>query len=284
MGANFAASIINTAMSKTIFITGASRGLGKIWAEAFLKRGDKVVTTSRTLSSLQELADRYPDTCLPIQLDISSKADSIAAIEKAIQHFGSLDVLINNAGFAVLGTIEEISEKDIRDIFEANFYGTVFTTQAILPHFRKQGSGHIIQLSSALGINTAPTMGIYSATKFAVEAFSEALQAEVKEFGINVTLLEPNGFATDFGTNTLVSQVLPAYDAVKAELKARFTDDDYGVPEATVDAVLQLIDSDNPPLHFFLGNRALPWTQYNYAQKLAEWEEWKDVSAAAHGK
>ena len=274
-------------MSKTIFITGASRGFGKIWAEAFLQRGDKVAATSRNINGLKELADKYGDAFLPIQLDITNRAESIAAIQKAKALFGTLDVLINNAGYGVFGAVEEISEQEAKDVVDANLFGTLWATQAVIPIFRAQGKGHVIQLSSTLGINTLPTMGIYSATKYAVEGLSEALHLEVKDFGIHVTLVEPNGFNTDFiGVSAVESKPIAAYDKVKSDFRSGpgMGEDDFGIPEATVEAIFKLVDSDNPPLHFFLGKIALPWTQYNYANKLAEWEDWKDVAIKAHGK
>lgn len=273
-------------MKKTILITGASRGFGKIWAEAFLKRGDNVIATSRNINHLQELADKYSDTLLTLQLDVTSKADCISAVEKAVQHFGKIDVLINNAGYCVFGTIEENSEKEARDLFETNVFGTLWMTQAILPIFRKQGNGHIIQLSSVLGINSLPTMGLYCATKFAVEGFSEALQAEVKDFGIHVTMIEPNSFKTNFfGSSAIESTPLAAYEKVTSDFRNGdgLKPENIGDPIATIDAIFKTVDTENPPLRLFLGKLAYPWTQYTYGEKLKLWEEWKEVSTASHG-
>lgn len=273
-------------MKKTIFITGASRGFGKIWAEAFLQRGDNVVATSRNIGHLQELADRYGDAILALQLDITSKADCLAAVEKATGHFGTIDVLINNAGYCVFGAIEENGEKEARDLFEANVFGTLWMTQAILPLFRKQGKGHIIQLSSVLGINSLPTMGLYAATKFAVEGLSEALQAEVKDFGIHVTMIEPNSFKTDFfGSSAIESTPMEAYEKVTTAFKNGdgLKPENIGDPAATINAIFKVTDSKNPPLRLFLGKLAYPWTQYTYGERLKLWEEWKEVSAASHG-
>ena len=166
-------------MSKTIIITGASRGFGRIWAEAFLNRGDNVVATSRKAANLGPLADRYSKQFLGLELDVTDKAAAFDAVAKARARFGTIDVLINNAGYSVFGAIEENSEQEARDQFEVNVFGTLWMTQAVLPGFRAQGHGHIVQLSSVLGINSLPTMGLYSATKFAVEGFSEALQAQL---------------------------------------------------------------------------------------------------------
>ncbi|HTN36419.1 MAG TPA: SDR family NAD(P)-dependent oxidoreductase [Arachidicoccus sp.] len=273
-------------MKKTILITGASRGFGKIWAEAFLQRGDNVIITSRNIDHLQDLASKYGDAVLPLQLDITSKADCIAAISQATGHFGVIDALINNAGYSVFGTIEENTEREARDLFEANVFGTLWMTQAILPVFRAHGRGHIIQISSVLGINTLPTMGLYSASKFAVEGFSEALQAEVKDFGIHVTLVEPNSFQTDFfGSSSVVSQPLDVYQKIKDDFKNGdgLKPGNIGNPTATTKAILMLVDIEEPPLRLFLGKLAYPWTEYTYGEKLRSWADWKEVAEDAHG-
>jgi NAD(P)-dependent dehydrogenase (short-subunit alcohol dehydrogenase family) len=272
-------------MAKTIFITGASRGFGKIWAEAFLKRGDKVAVTARNTDTLKDLVATYGDAVFPIQLDVNNRADSFAAVNKAGEHFGRIDVLINNAGYGLFGTIEETTEQEAREQIETNVFGLLWVTQAVLPIMRAQGSGHIIQVSSVLGVATLPVLGVYNASKFAVEGLSETLAAEVKDFGIKVSLIEPNGFATDWaGVSASRSESIPAYDQVKASFEAGLTDDAFGIPEATSEAVLKLVDSQNPPLRLFLGKVALPWVKQVYADRLSTWEEWADVSAAAHGK
>jgi NAD(P)-dependent dehydrogenase (short-subunit alcohol dehydrogenase family) len=272
-------------MSKTIFITGASRGFGKIWAEAFLKRGDNVVATARNLDSLKDLVKKYGKAILPIKLDVNNREDAFAAVSKAQSHFGSIDVLINNAGYGLFGTIEETSEKEARDQIETNVFGLLWTTQAVLPVMRKQKKGHIIQVSSALGVATLPVLGLYNASKFAVEGLSETLASEVKGFGINVTIVEPNGFSTDWGgASAIHSAAMEEYAGVKQAFQAGLTDDAFGVPEATVDAVLKLVDTPQPPLSIFLGKVALPWIKQVYQERLATWEEWQEVAAAAHGK
>ena len=272
-------------MAKTIFITGASRGFGKIWAEAFLKRGDKVAATARNTDTLKELAARYGDALLPIQLDVTDRAASFAAINKAKEHFGRIDVVINNAGYGLFGAIEETSEQEARNQMEANVFGLLWVTQAVLPIMRAQGHGHIIQVSSVLGMATLPVLGLYNASKWAVEGLSETLATEVKAFGINVTLVEPNGYNTDFGSASAVqTQPLKAYDELKAAFQAGMTEDSFGVPEATTEAILTLVDAANPPLRLFLGKVALPWIKQVYAERLTTWEGWQEVAVAAHGK
>ncbi|WP_214073845.1 SDR family NAD(P)-dependent oxidoreductase [Mucilaginibacter sp. dw_454] len=272
-------------MAKTIFITGASRGFGKLWAEALLQRGDKVVATARDLSSLDDLVSKYGDNILALQLDVNNREAGFAAVAKAKEHFGSIDVLINNAGYGLFGAIEENTEKEAREQMETNFFGLLWLTQAIIPVMREQGHGHIIQLSSVLGLITIPMLGLYNASKFAVEGLSETLATEVKGFGINVTLIEPNGFATDWsGASAAQSVAMPEYDALKAASATGRPDDMWGVPEATTEAALKLIDSENPPLRLLLGKYAYPWIKPNYENRFNEWNDWADVSAAAHGK
>ena len=272
-------------MAKIIFITGASRGFGRIWAEAFLKRGDKVVATARNLDSLKTLKQQYGDALLPLQLDVTDRQAAFDAINKAKEYFGKIDVVINNAGYGLFGAIEETSEQEARDQFEANVFGLLWVTQAALPVMRAQGHGHIIQVSSILGIFTLPTLGIYNASKFAVEGLSETLATEVKGFGIDITLVEPNGFSTDWGgASAAHSKPLPEYDGIRAAFQEGATPDIFGVPEATVNAILQLVDTKNPPLRLFLGKVGLPAAKQQYAERLATWEEWADVANAAHGK
>lgn len=273
-------------MKKTILITGASRGFGRIWAEAFLERGDNVIVTSRNVANLTDLSQKYGSSVLAIELDITDRSKTIEAVQQASNHFGDIDVVINNAGYCLFGTIEENTEQEVKDLFEANVFGTLWVTQAILPIFRAQGRGHIIQLSSVMGINTLPTMGLYSATKFAVEGFSEALQSEVKDFGIKVTLIEPNSFKTDFfGSSAVESKPIAAYAKVTADFKSGdgVKPENIGDPHATVEAILNVVDAENPPLRLFLGKLAYPWTQYMYSEKLAAWDNLKEVSAKAHG-
>src|ERR1700748_3731733 len=148
-------------MAKTIVITGASRGFGKLWAEALLQRGDKVVATARDLSALDDLVNKYGDNILPLQLDVNDRAADFAAVQKAKAHFGSIDVLINNAGYGLFGAVEETSEQEAREQMETNFFGLLWVTQAVIPIMREQGHGHIIQLSSILGLVAVPVLGLY---------------------------------------------------------------------------------------------------------------------------
>ena len=271
-------------MAKTIFITGASRGFGKIWAEAFLQRGDKVVATARNLDALKDLVQKYGDAILPIQLDVTNRKQVINAVNQAKAHFGKIDVLINNAGYGLFGTIEETTEQEARDQFEANVFGLLWVTQAVIPIMREQGQGHIIQVSSILGITTLPTLGVYTASKWAVEGISETLATEVAGFGIKVTLVEPASFATDWaGASATHTQPIPAYDGLKAAFNAQMANNPVGKPEATAGSILKVVDDANPPLRVLFGKITLPWAQQVYKDRLTTWEKWGPVSLEAHG-
>jgi NAD(P)-dependent dehydrogenase (short-subunit alcohol dehydrogenase family) len=184
--------------SKVWFITGTSKGFGRIWAEAALARGDQVAATARDVKTLQDLVDRYGDQVLALTLDVDDKAAVDTAIAETIARFGRIDVAINNAGYGQFGAIEEVSEAEARAQMETNFFGALWVTQGVLPQMRAQGSGHIIQVSSIGGVNAFPTIGLYHASKWALEGFSQALAAEVAAFGIKVTIVEPAGYATDW--------------------------------------------------------------------------------------
>jgi NADP-dependent 3-hydroxy acid dehydrogenase YdfG len=270
-------------MSKTVLITGASKGFGKAWTEALLEKGYQVAATARNIDTLKDLKAKYGDAIFPITLDVNKREESFAVVEKVQQHFGKIDILINNAGYALNGAVEEASESEARAQFETNFFGTLWLTQAVLPIMRNQKSGHIIQVSSILGIATLPVLGLYNASKFAVEGLTETLATEVKQFGINVTLVEPNGYFTDIWGNGFNSESIEAYDGLKKAVTEGHDPDTFGTINATVPAIIKLVEAENPPLRLFLGKVALPFAKQTYEQKLATWEEWADVSVAAHG-
>ena len=269
---------------KTWFITGASRGLGRIWAEAALKRGDKVTATARKLADVVDLRERFGDAVLPLALDVTDPGQVQPVVQQAYEHFGRLDVLVNNAGSSLIATVEEGSDDQIHDLFEANFFGMVRVLRAALPLLRQQGSGHILGVSSSLGIVPMPLIGFYSATKSAVEALHEAMAQEVKAFGIHVTLIEPGAYATDFGKSAKRADATEAYGDFRKEVMAKLANAERGDPEATPDAILKIVDAENPPLRFALGSTLLPTARAVYADRIATWEAWQDVSNAAQGR
>jgi NADP-dependent 3-hydroxy acid dehydrogenase YdfG len=270
---------------KTWFITGASRGFGRIWAEAALARGDKVAATARQLQALDDLTHTYGEQFLPLALDVTDRNAVFAAVARAHQHFGRLDVVVSNAGYGYMGAIEEAEMADTRAVFETNVFGTLSVIQAALPILRAQGSGHILPVTSVAGLIAVPTSGIYEAAKFAVEGMAEALAAEVARLGLKVTMIEPGGYATDFLSASSLKTAPPiaAYDGVRAELAAMLTPDDLGDPAGTASAILKVVDAPNPPLRLMLG-RLLPMVKAVYAERIATWEAWDDVAQAAFGK
>jgi NAD(P)-dependent dehydrogenase (short-subunit alcohol dehydrogenase family) len=206
-------------------------------------------------------------------------------VKFAFDHFGEIDIVINNAGYGLMGTIEEVSEEQARAQIETNLFGPLWITQAALPYLRKQGHGHIIQVSSVGGLAAWPTVGLYHASKWGLEGFSEALASEVAGLGIFVTLVEPGGFTTDWGGSSLVRADLnPVYDEVRDINNRHWNNAKYGDPEASANAILKLVDSENPPLRLLLGEFATKVAKDVYAKRLAAWAEWEDVSIAADGE
>jgi len=274
-------------MAKTWFITGASRGFGKEWSIAALERGDSVAATARDTSSLDDLVAQFGDRVLPIQLDVNDRDAVFAAVARAHDHFGRLDVVVNNAGYGQFGMIEEISEAEARAQFDTNVFGALFVTQAALPYLREQGSGHVLQVSSIGGISAFPNIGIYNASKWALEAFTQSLAQEVADFGIKVTLIEPGGYSTDWGgASAKHAAANPAYDAYRekaAEQRKQRLGSTPGNPVATREAVLTLVDAENPPLRIFFGDAPLGIATRDYESRLAEWQQWDELSKKAHG-
>lgn len=271
-------------MKKTWFITGASRGFGRIWAEAALNRGDQVTATARKLADVADLKERFGDAVLPLALDVTNSEQVQKVVEQAYARFGKLDILVNNAGSSLFAATEEASDEQIRGLFDANYLGMVRVLRATLPLLRQQGSGHILGVSSGLGITALPLIGFYCATKWAVEALHEALSQEVKAFGIKVTLVEPGAYATDFGKSAQIADAIEPYAEFRKEFLTRLAGLERGDPEATAEAVLKLVDADNPPLRFGLGTSILPRARAAYAERLATWEAWEDVTNAAMGE
>jgi NAD(P)-dependent dehydrogenase (short-subunit alcohol dehydrogenase family) len=270
--------------SKVWFITGCSKGFGRIWAEAALERGDKVAATARDASTLDGLTEKYGDNVLTMALDVQDHDADFAAVEKAHEIFGRLDVVVNNAGYGLFGAIEEVSEAEARDQIETNLFGALWVTQAALPIMREQGSGHIIQVSSIGGVTAFPEVGLYHASKWGLEAFSQSLSKEVARFGIHVTLIEPAGFSTDWsGPSGVRAEQLEAYDAMREERKKMVGNRSAGDPEASGPAVLKLVDADEPPLRCFFGKEAFGIVRPDYESRLANWEKWDWLAVEAHG-
>jgi NAD(P)-dependent dehydrogenase (short-subunit alcohol dehydrogenase family) len=272
--------------NKVWFITGASRGFGRIWAEAALERGDRVAATARNLADVADLSQKYGELVLPLALDVTSAVRAREVVEKAFAHFGRLDVVVNNAGYPLVGAIEEANETEVRDQFDTNFFGTLRVIQAALPLLRKQGSGHIVGVSSGVGLVALPLIGFYCASKFAFEALHESLAQEVKSFGIEVTLLEPAAYATAFGSPSSgkMAAALDVYSGLREQVFGNMSKAERGDPRATARAILEIVDAENPPLRLMLGSTFLPVVRSVYADRLASWDRWESVSKSAQGE
>ncbi|PUV24185.1 MULTISPECIES: SDR family NAD(P)-dependent oxidoreductase [Sphingobacterium] len=276
----------NKQKEKVWFITGSSRGFGKIWTEAALKRGDKVAATARNIDSIFPLKEKYGDQVLILEVDVTNASQVQNAISKANEYFGRLDIVFNNAGYSLVGTIEEGSTDEVKAMYETNIIGPIHVIQAALPILRTQGYGHILGTSSAVGIYSNPLIGYYCSSKFAFEAIYDSLSKEVAAFGIKVTLIEPGAYHTEFGSAEslkIASKKLSEYDALKSSLMENLQKLERGNPIATIEAIFAVVDDQNPPLRLLLGKNDLPHIQQIYAERIQEWETWKTISEAAQG-
>lgn len=271
--------------NKVWFITGSSRGFGRIWTKAALERGDKVVATARKLESLSDFRDQYGEKVLTLELDVTDAHQVKIVVKQAFDHFGRLDVILNNAGYSLVGTIEEADLDDIRALYETNLFGTLSVIKAALPLLRKQGGGHFLGVSSSLGLESMPVIGYYCSTKWAYEAIHESLAAEVKSYDIKVTLIEPGAYATEFGSpeSLKIAKALDIYSDFKRQFIEGLRNLERGNPKATPEALFKVVDAEQPPLRLFLGNQTLPSVRKTYHERLATWEAWKEVADAAQG-
>jgi NAD(P)-dependent dehydrogenase (short-subunit alcohol dehydrogenase family) len=268
-------------MPRTWLITGSSRGLGRALAEAVLAAGHQLVATARNPDSLADLVNRYPDTARAVALDVTDRAQADAAIRAAVDAFGHLDVLVNNAGYANVNSIEDFAEDDFRAQIETNLWGVINVTRAALPVLREQRSGHILQISSIGGRITAPGIGPYQTAKWAVEGFSGVLSQEVAPFGVHVTLIEPGGFRTDWaGSSMAVNDVREEYlptvgrriEAVAQGMPMA------GDPEKGAQAMIRITEVENPPLRLVLGSDAYRLVRAADAAKTVADEEWQALT------
>ena len=262
------------------FITGTSQGFGRELVRAASR--DSVIATSRHPQAVAAPFSKAADRLLALPMDLRDPAQIASVVERGIARFGRIDVLVNNAGYGVTGAVEEASEKEITAVYDTNVFGLLRVTRAILPHMRKQRTGHIVNLSSIGGLTGLPGWGIYNSTKFAVEGLSEALAAELAPLGIGVTLVEPGPFRTDFLGGSLVkaANTLPDYEATAGKTRAGTVERNgkqQGDPALAADAIVQAVTSPEPPLHLLLGR----WAYDRFNQKLDalrhEMEAWREI-------
>jgi NAD(P)-dependent dehydrogenase (short-subunit alcohol dehydrogenase family) len=246
-------------MSSTWLITGSSRGLGRALAEAVLAAGHCVVATARRPEDLAAVVERYGERVRAVALDVTDPQSAQAAIRHAVDAFGRLDVVVNNAGYGNIASIEDVDEADFRAQFETNFFGVFHVTRAAIPVMREQGSGHIIQISSIGGRSGTPGLGAYQSAKWAVEGLSEVLKKEVESFGIKVTIVEPGGFRTDWaGSSMTVDTPRDVYQqSIGPLIEYRSSHPPIGDPVKAAQAILRIAGSEAPPLRLLLGSDAV---------------------------
>ncbi|KVA00251.1 short-chain dehydrogenase [Burkholderia ubonensis] len=279
------ANIQQGGFKRVWFITGASRGIGALIAEAALADGNAVVAAGRNVPAIVErLGDSV--ALLPVELDVTDEAQAKAAVRAAVEKFGRVDVLVNNAGFGLLGAVEESADKDVRRMYDTNVFGLLNVTRAVLPTMRANRSGHVINISSIGGYRAAAGFGVYSSTKFAVEGITEALHAELQPLGVHATVVEPGYFRTDFldATSLVVaSDVIDDYDETSGAIRRKAVQMNHnqpGDPAKLAAAMITLVDAPNPPLRLPLGTDTLAAIAAKNAYVAQETETWKALSTS----
>jgi NAD(P)-dependent dehydrogenase (short-subunit alcohol dehydrogenase family) len=272
--------VVDNASNKVWLVTGASTGFGRELVEYLLAQGARVVATARKVDGLTDLGTRYPERALVASMDVTNQQQVDTVVSAAVKWFGRVDVLVNNAGYGMVGAVEESAEEEFRPMFETNVFGLIRVTQAVLPQMREQGLGHIVNLSSIGGLVATPGFGLYNATKFAVEGLSEALAQEVKPLGISVTIVEPGPFRTKFlgKAGGEAKRRISEYDQTSGKMRAYFTEQDGkqpGDPQKAVEAIVKAVEAEHPPLHLLLGASTIPRVKAKIEalqDDLAAWE------------
>lgn len=273
-------------MNKVWLITGCSTGFGRELSQQVLKLGHNVAVTARNTDSITDLTNQYPDTSIPVRLDVTKPEEVQSAVENVMQKFGRIDVLVNNAGIGYFGAVEESEEEEARRMFEINFWGLVSMTKQVLPIMRKQRSGHIINISSIAGLVGNPGVGFYNATKFAVDGLSEALSKETAPLGIKVTIVAPSGFRTDWAgrsaneTRTVIEDY--AQTAGKnRELIRNNSGKQPGDPLKAAEAIIKVVETENPPLRLLLGVGALRGARNKIEVLKKDIDTWEETTTGA---
>ncbi|SET89047.1 oxidoreductase [Paenibacillus sp. NFR01] len=270
--------------NKVWFITGCSTGFGRELAEQVIGAGYKVTVTARNLSSISALAAGREEQVLTLELDVTKPEQIEHSVAAAVQKFGRVDVLVNNAGIGYFSSVEESVPEEARKMFEINFWGLMNMTNAVLPHMRSQKSGHIINISSIGGLASFPSLGYYHATKYAVEGVSESLAKEVAAFNIHVTLIEPSGFRTDWAgrSSAKTMPTIPEYQQLIGPMLAGSgSGNEPGDPRKAAEAIIKVVETEQPPLRLLLGNGAYHVAVGKFTTLLQSIEEWKDVTVNA---
>lgn len=267
--------------NKVWFITGSSTGFGRELAEQALARGYSVAATARDTDTIADLVEKYPDAARAFRLDVTDSTEIETAVANAVKEFGTIDILVNNAGYGLGGGIEEPSLEQIRRQYETNVFGVINTMRAVLPLMRSQKSGHILNISSVVGFRSLPSAGYYSSTKFALEALSESLAQEIAHLGIKVTIVEPGGFRTDFAGRSFVQPSKRIDDYVTSERIDNISDWhglQPGDPEKGVRAIIDMVETKEPPLRLPLGEDAVTAMEEKLDAVRKNIDEWRDVA------
>lgn len=268
------------------FVTGASTGFGKLLVEEILRRGERVIATARKIEPIEAFEREYPQQALSLVLDVTYPEQVTAAVNRAIGRFGRIDILVNNAGYGVAGAVEEVAEDEFLPMFDTNVLGLIRMTKAVVPHLRKQGSGHILNLSSIGGLIATPGVTYYNTSKFAVEGFSEGLAGEMEPLGVSVTAIEPGPFRTEFlGRSKKVAHShIADYAESAGKSRSYFESQDgkqAGDPQKAVEAMITVVDSAEPPRNLLLGRSAYE----RFRKRLEQWnttlEAWKETTLGA---
>ena len=273
-------------MSKVWLITGCSTGFGRALALEALQQGNKVGVSARKTEDINDIIDKYPQTAIAIKLDVTNEAEIISATAKMLDHFGSIDVLVNNAGIGYFGAIEESEDKEVRRMFEINVFGLANMTKAVLPIMRKQKSGHIVNIASIGGLVGFPGVGFYNATKFAVDGLSESLSKEVAPLGIKVIIVAPSGFRTDWAgrsannSNVVIEDYASTAGTNKATIRGN-SGNQPGDPVKAAEAIVAVVNDANPPLHLLLGAGALKGARNKINELQKDFDAWEQTTLGA---
>jgi NAD(P)-dependent dehydrogenase (short-subunit alcohol dehydrogenase family) len=273
-------------MEKVWLITGCSTGFGRELAKEVLAKGYKVAVASRKTSDVDDIVAAYPNTSIAIQLDVTNESEIKSSVAQTMAHFGQIDVLVNNAGIGYFGSIEESEDAEVRKMFEINVFGLAKMTQEVLPHMRKQRSGHILNIASIAGLRSFPGVGFYNATKYAVDGFSEALAKEVGPLGIKVTIIAPSGFRTDWAGRSANESPANISDYTETAYKNKdnirgISGNQAGDPIRGVKAMIQVVESENPPMRLLLGVAALKGAREKLEELKHDFDTWAAVTEGA---
>lgn len=270
--------------SRVWFITGASRGLGRAYTEAALAAGDRVVATARNVDPLADLAGNHPGRLVCLPLDVTDRAAVTATVDQAVDTFGRLDIVVNNAGGLLLGMVEEATEEQIRAQFDVNFFGAVWVTQAVVPHLRKQGSGRLLQVTTMGTGGGMASVGFYAASKSALDSLSASVAMEVEPFGVKVTIVQTGGYHTGlFTTGTTTTEPNPVYEPLRARLAEMWGDDAGPDPADAAPVIMELVDLPDPPLRLIVGSASYDMVQQMDHARTELYQAWEHLSRTASG-